>query len=170
MAYARWQCRACSSTCRWSKKSDGESEALGRSRGGFSSKINVVCDALGNPLVFTVVPGQRHEITQAELLLKYCRLTDEQRAAVKAVLGDKGYDSNDFVEQITCIEAQAVIPSRKSRKEPRAYDSQLYKERNKVERFFNRIKHYRRIATRYEKAVRNYESFLHIACIMTWLL
>ena len=130
----------------------------------------MVCDALGNPLAFTVTPGQRHEITEAESLLKQCTLTDEERAEVKAVLGDKGYDSKAFVEQIEQVEAEAVIPSRKGRKEPREHDAELYKERNKVERFFNRIKHYRRIATRYEKAVRNYESFLHVACIMTWLL
>ena len=116
------------------------------------------------------MPGQRHEITQVAPLLKWCTLTDRARAAVKAVLGDKGYDSNAFVEQIIGLEAEAVIPSRKSRKEPREHDAELYKERNKVERFFGRIKHYRRIATRYEKAVRNYESFLHVACIMTWLL
>lgn len=125
---------------------------------------------MGNPLAFTVTPGQRHEITQAELLLKRCTPTEEERTQVKAVLGDKGYDSNAFVAQILSLEAEAVIPSRKGRKAPRAHDVDLYKERNKVERFFGRIKHYRRIATRYEKAVRNYESFLHVACIMTWLL
>ena len=94
----------------------------------------------------------------------------QQRAQVEAVLGDKGYDSDAFVAQIEALEAEAVIPSRKGGKQPRAYDAELYAERNQVERFFNRIKHYRRIATRYEKAVRNYASFLHLACIMTWLL
>ena len=117
-----------------------------------------------------MTPGQRHDITQAESLLKQCTLNEAQQAEVEAVLGDKGYDSNAFVEQILSLEAKAVIPSRKSRKEKREYDWELYKERNKVERFFGRIKHYRRVATRYEKAVRNYESFLHVACIMTWLL
>jgi transposase len=130
----------------------------------------VVTDALGNPLAFRVTAGQRHEITQAEPLLQQCLLSDAQRAEVQAVLGDKAFDSDAFVAHIVSLEAQAVIPSRKGRKEPRAYDGELYKERNKVERFFNRIKHYRRVATRYEKAVRNYESFLHVACIMTWLL
>jgi len=130
----------------------------------------VVCDALGNPLVFRVTPGQRHDITQAEPLLQACTLSEHERDAVKAVLGDKGYDSDALVKYIDSLEAKAVIPSRKSRKEEREYDQELYKERNKVERFFNRIKHYRRVATRYEKAVCNYESFLHVACIMIWLL
>ena len=117
-----------------------------------------------------MTPGQRHDITQAESLLKQCTLSQEQRAEVEAVLADKSYDSNAFVDQIVALEAQAVIPSRKGRKEERAHDVVLYKERNKVERFLNRIKHYRRVATRYDKAVRNYESFLHVACIMVWLL
>jgi len=130
----------------------------------------MITDALGNPLAFRVTAGQRHEITQAEPLLRHCTLTEAHRAEVAAVLGDKGFDSDAFVAEILSLEAEAVIPSRKGRKVARVYDEELYKERNKVERFFGRIKHYRRLATRYEKAVRNYESFLHVACIMTWLL
>ena len=109
--------------------------------------------------------GQRHDITQAEPLLK--TLSQAQRRQVEAVLADKGYDSQAFIDEIAILEAQAVIPSRKGRKAPRAYDVELYKERNLVERFFNRIKPYRRVATRYEKSVRNYVSFLHVASIMT---
>lgn len=99
-----------------------------------------------------------------------CVPTDEQRRQVRAVLGDKGYDSTALVQAVEAMEAEAVIPSRKSRKQPREHDRELYKERNKVERFFGRIKHYRRVATRYEKTALSYESFLHVACIMTWLL
>lgn len=131
--------------------------------------MHVVTDALGNPLAFRVTAGQRHDITQAEALLKQCSLTPERRAEIESVLADKGYDSNALIEMITALEAQAVIPSRKGRKAPRAYDGELYKERNLVERFFNRIKHYRRVATRYEKSVQNYLSFLHVASIMVWL-
>ena len=96
-------------------------------------------------------------------------LTPAQRAEVEAVLADKGYDSNAFIDEIVAFEAEAVIPSRKGRKAPRDYDVDLYKERNLVERFFNRIKHYRRVATRYEKSVQNYLSFLYVASIMAWL-
>lgn len=111
--------------------------------------------------------GQRHDITQAVPLLK--TLSQRQRLEVKAVLADKGYDSQAFIDEIAALEAEAVIPSRKGRKQQRDYDIELYKERNLVERFFNRIKHYRRLATRYEKSVRNYVSFLHVASIMAWL-
>ena len=86
------------------------------------------------------------------------------------MLADKGYDSEALVAYIESLEAEAVIPSRKNRKEQREIDGELYKERNKVERFFGRIKHYRRVATRYEKRGRNYLAFLHVASIMVWLL
>lgn len=129
-----------------------------------------MCDALGNPLVFCLSAGERHECPYAEPLLMRCVPTEEQRRQVQAVLGDKGYDSTALVLAIEAMEAEAVIPSRKSRRQPREHDRELYKERNKVERFFGRIKHYRRVATRYEKTALSYESFLHVACIMTWLL
>jgi len=122
---------------------------------------------VGNPLVFAVTPGQRHDITQAEPLLE--QLSPEQQAEVKAILADKGFDSDALVAWIQAREIEAVIPSRKGRKQPREHDAELYKERNQVERFFNRIKHYRRIATRYDKSVLSYISFLHVAAIMTWL-
>ena len=120
-------------------------------------------------MAFRLTPGQRHDITQAEPLLKQCTLTETQRDELKAVLADKAYDSDAFGAHIESLEAEAVIPSRKGRKEPRLYDSELYKERNKVERFFGRIKHYRRIATRYEKSAQNYLSFLHVVSIMAGL-
>ncbi len=132
--------------------------------------MHVVTDALGTPLAFRVSAGQRHDCPEAAPLLQACLLEEEQRGHVEAVLGDKGYDSTALVEQIEALGAEAVIPSRKNRKQARSYNAELYKERNQVERFFNRIKHYRRVATRYEKAVVHYESFLHLACIMTWLV
>lgn len=90
---------------------------------------------------------------------------------MEAVLGDKGYDSSDLVAHIeSSFEAEAVIPSRKNAKEPRDIDRELYKDRNKIERFIGRVKHYRRVATRYDKTARNYLAFLHVASIMTLLL
>ena len=111
---------------------------------------------------FVLTPGQRSDITQAEALVEPHR--------VEAVIADKGYDSDAFVAYVEAREAEAVIPSRCNRKEQREIDRNLYKDRNKVERFFNRIKHYRRIATRYDKTARNYLSFVYLASAMTWLL
>lgn len=123
-----------------------------------------MCDALGNPLAFTLTPGQAGDCPQAVPLLEQVNAEE-----VEAVLGDRGYDSDALVAHIALMEAQAVIPSRKNRKVPREHDAELYKERNAVERFFNRIKHYRRVATRYEKTARNYLAMLHVVSAMVWL-
>jgi len=102
--------------------------------------------------------------------LSFCG-SENGRAAVEAVLGDKSYDSDDLAEHIESeFEAEAVIPSRKNAKHPREIDRELYKDRNKIERFIGRVKHYRRVATRYDKTARNYMAFLHVASIMTLLL
>lgn len=85
------------------------------------------------------------------------------------VIADKGYDSNSFVTAIHKSEAEAVIPPRSNRKEMREYDVELYKERNLVERFFQKLKHYRRIATRYERLGRNYFSMLALVSTVIWL-
>jgi transposase len=136
--------------------------------------VHVVCDALGNPLVFALTGGNRNDITQADLLLDAAvaavSLTIEDAEAIRAVLADKGYDSDRFTSQIGALGADAVIPSRSNRKQPREHDAELYKDRNKVERFFGRIKHYRRLATRYEKTARNYLAMLHLVGAMVWLL
>ena len=87
-----------------------------------------------------------------------------------AVIGDKGFDSDGFIAYIEALDAEAVIPSKKNRIIKREIDTNLYADRNKIERFFSRIKHYRRIATRYEKTARNYRAFLHVASIVTLLL
>ena len=144
------------------KKSSAEAEALGRSRGGFSTKVHVLCDALGNPVRFILTPGQQADITQAAALL-----ADHQPAAI---LADKGYDSNALLAFIANLDAQAVIPPKSNRVEPRELDHYLYAERNQVERLFNRLKHYRRLATRYDKTARNFLAFWHIAATIMLLL
>jgi transposase len=85
------------------------------------------------------------------------------------VIADKGYDSDAFVLAINGTGAQAVIPPRSNRKEMRHYDEVLYKERNQVERFFQKLKNYRRIATRYERLARNYIAMLVLVSTVIWL-
>jgi transposase len=87
----------------------------------------------------------------------------------KAVIADKGYDSDPLVRRIQAEGALAVIPPKKNRKEPRDYDEHLYKERNKVERFIHLLKQYRRVATRYEKPDPNYMGFVYVAAVMILL-
>ena len=86
----------------------------------------------------------------------------EQLLELGAVLGDKGYDSDDLLKFVASLKAEAVIPAKRSRKVQRPLNRELYKDRNKVERFFGRVKHYRRISTRYEKTARNYMAMLHL--------
>jgi transposase len=127
-----------------------------------STKVHVAVDALGNPVRLIVTAGQVADVTQAEALVAGLE-TDH-------VIADKGYDSSKFVEAIEAGGATAVIPPRSNRKEPRDYDEYLYKERNLVERFLNRVKHCRRVATRYDKTARNYLAFVTLASIMVLLI
>jgi transposase len=85
------------------------------------------------------------------------------------VIADKGYDSNAFIDAIKAKGAEAVIPPKKNRTDQREYDAHTYKERNLAERFFNRIKHYRRVATRYEKKAKNFLAFVRVAAIFVLL-
>jgi transposase len=121
-----------------------------------STKLHLAVDAAGNPLRLILTAGQIADIDCAHALV------DELRYG--ALIADKGYDANVLVASIEASGAQAVIPPRSNRLTPRFYDQQLYRHRNLIERFFNRIKHYRRIATRYDKLARSYLAFVQLAC------
>jgi transposase len=134
---------------------------LGRSVGGFSTKIHILVDALGNPVKFILTGGQEADVTQAEPLMKGHH--------ADAAIADKAYDSDAVVAAAKRQGAEAVIPSKKNRKVPRDYDEHLYKERKKVEWFISLLKQYRRVATRYEKTARNFLGFVHVASILILL-
>lgn len=138
-----------------------QDQGLGRSKGGFSSKLHAACDALGNPVRFFVTAGQRSDYIKALDLIEGMHM--------KALLADKGYDANYMVFAAQSINAEAVIPPRSQRKAPRDYDRELYKERNLIERMFNKLKHFRRVATRYDKLDIAYLGFVLIASIYLWL-
>ncbi|HWA97470.1 MAG TPA: IS5 family transposase [Pirellulales bacterium] len=143
------------------KKNTGP-QALGRARGGFGTKIHGLVDALGNPLGFTLTGAEQADITQAQTLL-------DQAPGTGAVIADKGYDADALIETITARNAEAVIPPRSNRKHLRDYDRHRYRARNLVERCFNLLKHYRRIATRYEKLSQHFAAMLYCRCILLWL-
>jgi putative transposase len=86
-----------------------------------------------------------------------------------ATLADKGYDANHLLDSITQTGARIVIPPKRNRKIQRAYDVELYKERNIIERFFNKLKQFRRVATRYDKLLANFMGFVKLAAIAIWL-
>jgi putative transposase len=87
-----------------------------------------------------------------------------------AVLGDKGYDAEYVIQKAKSMGAMAVIPPKSNRKASRVYDAELYKERNLVERLFNKLKQFRRVATRYDKTASAFLAFIHIAAICIWLI
>ena len=121
----------------------------------------MAADALGNPIRMVLTAGQAHDVTQAEALIR--DLTAEH------VIADKGYDSSSLVGAIETSGAEAVIPPRSNRREPRGYDAHLYRERDQIERLFGRLKECRRVATRYEKTARNYLAFCQLASVMVLL-
>lgn len=118
-------------------------------------------DGLGNPLKFQLTGGQDHDITQAEALLPPAPMT--------YVIADKGYDAEAFIQLVRARGAVAVIPPRSNRKTPREYDAHLYKERHLVECFINKVKHYRRIFSRYDKLAKTFLGFLHFVSSLIWL-
>ena len=122
-----------------------DAHALGRSKGGLTTKIHGLTDAMGLPLRLIATGGHCSEMTQAAALL----------AGFKAdhVLADKGYDGRCVIDAVNEIGAMPVIPSRKNARKPRQTDMALYKERNIVERFFGYLKQFRRVATRYDKHI-----------------
>jgi transposase len=126
-----------------------------------STKIHVAVDAQGQPVELRLGPGQEHDVLRGEELLA--------SHDPEFVIADKGYDSDELIERITEHGAKAVIPPRSNRNEKRRYSKRPYKTRNLVERFFNRLKHYRRIATRYEKTARNYFTFVNLAATLVSL-
>ena len=110
---------------------------------------------------FILTGGEQSDYKQALNLL------DKQDADF--VLADKGYDADHIIEKILAKGTQPVIPSKSNRKTARHYDGCLYKERNKIERMYGKLKHFRRVATRYDKLASSYLSFVLVAAIYLWL-
>jgi transposase len=137
----------------------GGEEALGRSRGGLTTKIHAVVDGLGRPLCFLLTPGQAADCRQASSLL--------EGLAFERLIGDRGYDTDTI--RAWCAERgiEAVIPSKRSRKVPIAHDHEAYKTRHKVENLFCRIKDLTRITLRKCKTSRSYAGFVSLAFALT---
>jgi transposase len=126
-----------------------------------TTKIHTLADALGRPLRFILTGGQVGDITTASDLLA--------GLAPEGVVADKAYDSNDLRDIIADSGAQAVIPSNRTRKILIPHDAVAYKLRNRIERFFNKLKHFRRIATRYDRRAIYFLAALHLASAMIWM-
>jgi transposase len=134
---------------------------LGRSRGGFSTKLHAVVDTKARPIHVTLTAGQRHEIVAARELLAHAR--------GRALIGDTGYDSNAFLAAVRARGMRPVIHSKPERKKKHRLVRALYSQRYLVELFFHSLKRFRAIATRYEKTARNYLALVQVACAWLWL-
>jgi transposase len=116
---------------------------------------------MGQLMRFVITGGEVADITQAKQLLV--------GSTADTVIADKGYDSDELVDFIRSGDATAVIPPRRNRLRRRRYDRTAYRDRNRIERFFCRIKQFRRIATRYDKLVERYASIVAIGASFVWL-
>ena len=125
-----------------------------------TTKIHMLADALGRPLRFILTPGQTGDVTQAPALLA--------GQSADHVIADTAYDSRALRSVIDAMGAQPVIPSNPTRKHPFAHDPLIYRLRNRIERCFNKLKHFRRLATRYDRRAIHYLSFIHLAAAMIW--
>jgi transposase len=144
------------------QKNGGQAEqALGRSRGGFSTKIHVTVDGLGNPLRLYLTAGQRHDIIQAHDLIVDLNFD--------YLIADRSYNAQDFRDDLMARGIEAVIPPKHNAKFPVAYDAWRYRERHLIECFIGKIKHFRRVFSRFDKLARRYLGFLQLTSTLIWL-
>ena len=164
---------------RWKKKDPEEpaDHALGRSRGGFSTKIHILCDRDGHPLHFHLTPGQAHESTALKPLLEGAdaQLVDSAGQPVAwpaALAGDKGYRADWIDEFLMNMGIIPVIPSKENEDRdarPIEFDREAYRDRNIIERLIGWLKESRRIFSRFDKTAKNYGGFLKMAFIHRYL-
>ena len=142
------------------KKDDDQ--AIGRSRGGLSTKIHALVDALGRPLALLLTPGQAHDLVAADALLP--------RMAASLLIADRAFDADKRVlDPLAAAGKSAVIPPRPNRLAPRQFDRERYKARHLIENFFCKLKQFRAIATRYDKTALNFLAASYLAAATIWL-
>lgn len=141
----------------------GEERAIGRSRGGATTKIHMAADAHGNPIDFEITGGEVHDSQTANALIQKIGIAEH-------FIADKGYDSEAIREMARQFGMNPVIPRKSNSQKPNPeFDSHLYKIRHLVENLFARLKHFRSIATRFEKLARNFKSIVYLACSLIWI-
>ena len=150
-----------------------DGEALGRSRGGFSTKIRIRAEGLGKPVTFTLTGGEVHDSKAFATLMGtgWIRRLGCGRPRLKPdrLAADKAYSSGVIRSALRRRSITPVIPTKSNERPNAAFDRDAYRERNRVERLINRLKQFRRIATRYEKRAVNYLAMITIAAILLWL-
>src|SRR5215217_7782859 len=145
------------------QKSSPEREALGRSYGGFSTKIHIRCEGTGRLITFLLTPGQESDIDQAEKLMEkgaIRRPSGQTHLRPLRLVADKGYTSRDFRNYLHRYHVRCTIARRGNERHRGSFNKQHYQKRNIVERLINRLKQFRRIATRYEKPATNFAAMI----------
>jgi transposase len=146
---------------------------VSRSQGGFSTKIRLRAEGGGKPITAVLTGGERHEQIVLEALLDQGTIRRQGRGRPRLrprrVAGDKGYSSPTARRRLHRRGIVPVIPSKRNQKRQPGFDREAYRERNRIERLINRLKQFRRIATRYEKRAVNYLAMLTIGMILLWL-
>lgn len=141
----------------------GEERAIGKSCGGATTKIHMVADAYGNPYDFEITGGEVHDAKAAEVIINKIEEAEH-------FIADKGYDSQEIRDTLKQMKINPVIPRRSNSQKPNPdFDLYLYKLRHLIENLFARLKHFRAIATRFEKLARNFKSMLYLACTFIWI-
>ncbi|MBR1011675.1 IS5 family transposase [Bradyrhizobium diazoefficiens] len=135
--------------------------AIGRSRGGQTTKIHALTDDIGRPLAFLITPGNTHDLVGARDLIGMIRNP-------RRLLADRAYDAKSLRDELAARRIKAVIPPNPTRKHPHRYDKTAYKGRNVIERMFCRLKDFRRIATRYDKRADIFLSAILLAAAVSW--
>lgn len=135
---------------------------MGRSRGGLTTKIHAIVDAQGLPIRLALSPGQAHDASLIDELLEGL-----PRGAM--LLGDRAYDADKIRADQVARGGWANIPPKRNRVNPIVFSPVLYKQRNLIERFFSKIKHFRRIATRYDKLGDTFLAALKLVAVRLWL-
>lgn len=140
-------------------------QALGRSRGGFGTKLHLLVDKAQRLIYLSPSPGQASDHSHAPALIE--QAASERR--LKILCADKGYDSEKLRIKIRESGMRPVIPKRGNSLQSPDFCYAIYKQRNMIERFIGKLKENRRMATRYDKTASNYEAFIHLAAIKNWL-
>ena len=143
------------------KKGDRD-HCLGRSRGGLTTKIHAVVDGQGLPIRLSLTAGQSHDGQAADDLLDHV-------GTGTIVLADKAYDADRIRASLREKGAFANIPPKSNRRSKPYFSTWLYRERNLIERFFSKLKHFRRVATRYDKLAENFLAMVQLASMRLWL-
>jgi transposase len=150
-----------------------EAEALGRSQGGFSTKVHLRAEGGGKLMTLVLTPGQRHETLAFEALMAGGAVQRSGGGRPKRrphrLIGDKAYSSRKIRQYLRRHGIRITIPRKQNEHRTGPFDRTLYRLRERVERLINRLKHNRRLATRYEKCAVNYHAMWLIAAILLWL-